>query len=127
MTCATGTRLVRLVSVAALAVLGVAAPSAGQSPSFVPRASEGGLSVTPSALAAGQPQQPTPVRGSVPGPLVPGTLKLTLKETLERALQHNLAVILGRQGVDAANGGRLQGLSGVAHRPRRRLRAARST
>lgn len=102
MTFATGTGLFRLAGAAALALLGVAAPSTGQS-----------LSVTPVALAAAQPQQPAPVRGSVPGPLTPGTLKLTLKDALERALQRNLAVVLGRQGADAANGGRLQGLSRV--------------
>jgi outer membrane protein TolC len=51
--------------------------------------------------------------GSVPGQIEPGTLKLTLKAAIDRALQHNLAVVLGQQGVAAARAGRLQALSDV--------------
>lgn len=55
----------------------------------------------------------SPLAGSVPAPLEPGVLKLTLGEAVDRALQHNLAVVLGRQGVEAARGGSLQALSGL--------------
>lgn len=76
------------------------------------------------AAAQGQPRasaappvqmQPggTPLAGSVPAAIAPGTLRLTLKDALDRALQHNLAVVLGQHGVEAARGERLQSLSGV--------------
>lgn len=52
--------------------------------------------------------------GSVPERAVqPGTIELTLKDAFDRALQRNLAVVLGTQGVAAAEGGRLQALSGL--------------
>jgi outer membrane protein TolC len=89
------------------------------------------LAATRSASAQGQPgsmisspsiQQPQQVSqpvtgsvlgGSVPAPLEPGTLKLTLKEAIDRALQRNLAILLGQQGVEAARGSSQQALSGI--------------
>lgn len=72
--------------------------------------------LTPSMLQG----MPTPQQagapataGSVPGPMQPGTLKITLKDALDRALERNLAMVLGEQGVEAARGGRLRGLAGV--------------
>ncbi len=86
-------------SAAGLSILLSAAPLAAQSPAQQP--------------ALQQVQLP-PIAGSVPQAAVePGTLKLTLKDAIGRALQHNLAVVLGRQAVDTARGGRLGALSGV--------------
>jgi outer membrane protein TolC len=53
-----------------------------------------------------------PFMGSVPsGRPTPETLQLTLSDALSRGLTHNLAAVLGRQGVNAASGGRLVALS----------------
>lgn len=91
----------RVLGMAGLALV-VAAPTVGQTqPS------------TLTAPTAMQQPDPSPLAGSVPGSIQPGTLKLTLKETLDRALEHNLAIVLGQQNVETARGGRLQGLSGV--------------
>jgi outer membrane protein TolC len=69
--------------------------------------------------AAGAQQGAPPGGGSLLGGSVPeraiepGTIELTLKDAIDRALQRNLAVVLGTQGVAAAEGGRLQALSGL--------------
>ncbi len=89
----------------ALAILLGAAPLSAQS----------ALSLQPSPDAPQGPQpSQSPLLGSVPQEAVePGTLKLTLKDAIDRALQHNLAAVLGQQAVDTARGSRLQALSGV--------------
>jgi outer membrane protein TolC len=93
---------------AGLVLLGGALPAAAQ-----------GQPTTMLAPPSPQPQQGPPpptasaLAGSVPSPLQPGTLKLTMKESVERALQHNLAIVLGQQNVESARGSSLQALSGV--------------
>jgi outer membrane protein TolC len=76
---------------------------------------EAGQAQSPATMATAPAQQVpgSPLAGSVPAAAEPGTLTLTLKDALDRALQHNLAVVLGREGIEAARGGRLQALSGV--------------
>jgi outer membrane protein TolC len=55
-----------------------------------------------------------PLMGGVPsGPSTSETLRLTLADALSRGLSHNLAAILGREGVVAAGGARLAALSGL--------------
>jgi outer membrane protein TolC len=76
-----------------------------------------------SALAAGpasaQGSGPTidrssPFLGGVPtGEPSPGALPLSLKEAIDRGLEHNLGVLLQEQGVEAAHGTRWQSLAGL--------------
>jgi len=55
-----------------------------------------------------------PFAGSVrAGQPTSGTLRLTLADALSRGLAHNLAAILGRHAVDAANGTRTAAMSGL--------------
>lgn len=81
--------------------------------SAAPLAAQSAMPLQPAPAGPPLPQQ-SPLAGSVPQRSVePGTLKLTLKDAIDRALQHNLAVVLGRQAVDSAAGSRQQALSGV--------------
>ncbi len=88
--------------VAVLAILLGAAPQSALSLQPSPAAPQGPL-----------PSQ-SPLLGSVPQEAVePGALKLTLKDTIDRALKHNLAAVLGQRAVDTARGSRLQALSDI--------------
>jgi outer membrane protein TolC len=49
--------------------------------------------------------------GSVPAKLVPGVLKISLQEAIQRGLQHNLGLLLAGQNLRAARGQRWQELS----------------
>ena len=81
----------------------------------------GGGSVAAQSLPSQPPSAPgavsaqtSPLSGSVPqAEIEPGTLKLTLAAAIDRALQHNLASVLGEQAVNTARGGRLEALSGI--------------
>ncbi len=48
----------------------------------------------------------SPLAGGVPGPAPAGPINLTLAEAVQRGLEHNLAIVLGREQARAAAGAR---------------------
>ena len=58
-------------------------------------------------LSAGQ----TPLAGSRPAPLQPGTVSLSLLDAIDRGLKYNLGIILSEQGNRSASAARLRALS----------------
>jgi outer membrane protein TolC len=57
------------------------------------------------------PQSSNVFSGSVPEKLVPGVLKITLQDAIQRGLRNNLGLLLADQNLSAARGQRLQELS----------------
>ena len=55
----------------------------------------------------------SPLLGSVPTQPIPGVLKLTLQDAIQRGLKYNLGLYLSGQGTLQARGARLQALSGL--------------
>lgn len=58
-----------------------------------------------SAAVAQEPVPSSALAGGVPGPAPQGPVRLTLQEAVERGLEHNLAVVLGRERVRSAAAG----------------------
>ena len=58
-------------------------------------------------LSAGE----TPLTGSRPVPIQPGTVNLTLLEAIDRGLKYNLGIILTQQGNESARAARIRALS----------------
>jgi outer membrane protein TolC len=61
--------------------------------------------------APAAPETGSAFSGSVPEQLVPGTLKISLQDAIQRGLQHNLGLLLAGQNLTAARGERWQELS----------------
>ena len=85
-----------------LAIQAQTAPAAGYSVGAPPPAPN----VT-QQLNAGQ----SPLAGSRPAPLQPGTISLTLLDAIDRGLKYNLGIILSEQGNRSASAARLRALS----------------
>ena len=85
-----------------LAIQAQTAPAAGYSVGAPPPAPN----VT-QQLNAGQ----SPLAGSRPAPLQPGTISLTLLDAIDRGLKYNLGIILSEQGNRSASAARLSALS----------------
>jgi outer membrane protein TolC len=92
----------------------VAAPARAQ------RGAPGGMASGPSASQTGPgvpvplpstPQTGNAFSGSVPEQLVPGVLKISLQDAIQRGLQHNLGLLLADQDLGVARGQRWQQLS----------------
>jgi outer membrane protein TolC len=82
------------------------------------RAQAGAAGGAPSAASRSTPTPaPTPVQGnysgSVPTDLVPGVLKLSLQEAMDRGLKQNLGILLSGQDVRTARGERWKELSAL--------------
>ncbi|HEV7503175.1 MAG TPA: TolC family protein, partial [Vicinamibacteria bacterium] len=78
--------------------------SMGQSPAQSPSQSMG----------AGSGSSANAVLGGIPsGPVTPGPFALSLSDAIDRALKHNLALVLAEQGVRSARGTRLEALGDV--------------
>src|SRR6266496_2503172 len=66
------------------------------------------------AQAPGPTGPPSPLFGGVPsGTATAGALPLTLAQAIDRALEHNLAIVLAEQGVRSARGTRGEALGDV--------------
>jgi outer membrane protein TolC len=86
-----------------------------------------GIGAGPSAPGAQAPvlQRPS-VLGSVPDTTVgAGTVGLTLRDAIDRALRANLAILLGEQGVESARAARWRALGGLLPSAHGSLSAAR--
>ncbi|MGH9739268.1 MAG: TolC family protein [Candidatus Acidiferrales bacterium] len=86
------------------------------------RAQSGGQGIPPpspssqaapevSIPAPGMPQTGNAYSGSVPEPLVPGVLKISLQDAIQRGLRNNLGLLLAGQNLRVARGQRWQQLS----------------
>jgi outer membrane protein TolC len=64
-----------------------------------------------SAPMPAKPQTGNAYSGSVPEQLVPGVLKISLQDAIQRGLRHNLGLLLSGQNLQAARGQRWQELS----------------
>ncbi len=102
-------------TITAVALLLAAAVSA-----FAQQPPGGGMAAAPAGgMTTGQ-QQPifsatqNPLAGGVPEKAPqPGVMKLTLADTISRALERNLAIVLSQQGVEAARGDKWLAQSGI--------------
>lgn len=93
--------------------LAAAVPALAQQP-------PGGGSMAPPMAPIGAAQQPifsggqNPLAGGLPEKAPqPGVLKLTLADTVSRALERNLAIVMSQQNVEAARGEKWLAQSGV--------------
>ena len=79
------------------------------------------LAAAPAGAQTGTASSPTPApapvegnySGSVPTDIVPGVLKLTLQEAMDRGLKQNLGILLSGQDVRTARGERWRQLSAL--------------
>jgi outer membrane protein TolC len=94
----------------ALALLLPAAPARAQMGAASNGASSGASRSTP--IPAPMPTQGN-YSGSVPTDLVPGVLKLSLQEAMDRGLKQNLGILLSGQDVRTARGERWEELSAL--------------
>jgi outer membrane protein TolC len=94
----------REILIACLAILMPlgAAPARAQSGNY--------SSATPSASAM---QSQSPFAGSVPSKLVPGILKISLKDAIDRGLKQNLGLLFSGENVNYARGERWKQLSAL--------------
>jgi outer membrane protein TolC len=74
-----------------------------------------GAASSSATMVATSPQAPSsqtsPYSGSVPSQPVPGVLKLSLQDAIQRGLQYNLGALLASSDIQAAEGQRWQQLS----------------
>jgi outer membrane protein TolC len=68
-----------------------------------------GTNTSGTSSSAGQSQ--SPFSGSVPAKLVPGTLKISLQEAIDRGLKQNLGLLLSSEDIRSARGERWTQLS----------------
>jgi outer membrane protein TolC len=87
----------------------VVAPSGNSGSSTTTSSSPAPASVASPAAAQGQ----SSFTGSVPSPLVPGVLPISLEDAINRGLKQNLGLLLSSQDVGSARGQRWQQLSSL--------------
>jgi outer membrane protein TolC len=71
------------------------------------------LSPSSSAQSSATTSAANQIQGSVPGKLVPGTLRLSLEDAIDLGLKQNLGALLSSAGIQFANGERWEQLSAL--------------
>ncbi len=94
-----------------------AATSRAQSPGSASAAGASTSSPQTTTMVTTSPQVPSsqtsPYNGSVPGQLIPGVLKLSLQDAIDRGLKNNLGALLASSDIQSAQGQRWQQLSAL--------------